>query len=113
MIPDALLEFMADTSPSVVVTAAAGLLMLLGFLRLKSVSSGGVLPKVPKLKGLPILGAIPIYFKHGIPQLLCKLIAIGDDGISYVNLFNNILVSVHDPAMVREVLAYPDEIASR
>ncbi|KAN0074815.1 hypothetical protein V8E54_007426 [Elaphomyces granulatus] len=48
-----------------------------------------------------------------MPQLLSKLIAIGDDGISYVNVVNNVLVSVHDPVMVREVLAYPEEIASR
>lgn len=113
MIPDALNEFAADMSPSVVVTAAVGLLMLLGFLTFKSVSSDNVLPRVPELKGVPILGAMPIYLKHGMPQLLGKLIAIGDDGISYANVVNNVLVSVHDPAMVREVLAYPDEIASR
>jgi len=113
MIPDALHEFGADMSPSVAVTAAVGLLMLLGFLTFKSVSSDDVLPGVPELKGVPILGAMPIYLKHGMPQLLGKLIAIGDDGISYANVVNNVLVSVHDPAMVREVLAYPEEIASR
>jgi len=113
MIPDVLHEFVADMSPSIIVTAAAGLLMFLGFLMFKSVSSDNVLPMVPKLKGVPILGAMPLYLKCGMPQLLSKLIAIGGDGISYANIVNNVLVSVHDPAMVREVLAYPDEIASR
>ncbi|KAI9773767.1 MAG: hypothetical protein M1839_002000 [Geoglossum umbratile] len=110
---DALHEFAADMSPSLVVTAAVGLLMLLGFLTFKSVSSDSVLPMVPQLKGVPILGAIPMYFKHGMPYLLDKLIAIGEDGISYANVVGGVLVSVHDPAMIREVLAYPEEIASR
>ena len=104
---------MSDLSPSIAVTAAVGLLMLLSILTFKSVSSGSVLSGVPQLKGVPILGAMPMYFKHGMPPLLGKLIAIGDDGISYVNVVNKVLVSVHDPAMVREVLAYPEEIASR
>ena len=103
---------MVDMGPSIVVTAAVGLLMLLGFLTFKS-SSDNVLPGVPALKSVPILGAMPIYLKHGMPYLLGKLIAIGDNGISYASVVNNILVSVHDPAMVREVLAYPEEIASR
>ena len=106
---------MVDMGPSIVVTAAVGLLMLLGFLTFtfKSVSSDNVLPGVPALKSVPILGAMPIYLKHGMPHLLGKLIAIGDNGVSYASVVNNILVSVHDPAMVREVLAYPEEIASR
>jgi hypothetical protein len=113
MMPGSLHEFVVDMSPSVVVTAAVGLLMFLGFLTFKSVSPDNVLPGVPELKGVPILGAMPIYLKLGMPQLLGKLIAIGGDGISYANVFNNVLVSVHDAAMVREVLAYPEEIASR
>lgn len=100
-------------SPSLVVTAIVGLLMLSGLLVFKSVSAENILPGVPELKGVPILGAMPIYLKHGMPQLLGRLIAIGGDGISYANVVNNVLVSVHDPAMVREVLAYPEEIASR
>ncbi len=113
MAPDALHGFVVDISPSIVVTATVGLLMLLGFLTFKSVSFENVLPGVPELKGVPVLGAMPIYLKYGMPQLLGKLIAIGDNGISYANVVNNVLVSVHDPAMVREVLAYPEEIASR
>ena len=103
---------MADVSP-VAVATAVGLFMLLGFLTFKSVPSENVVLGIPELKGVPILGAMPIYLKYGVPHLLEKLIAIGHDGISYTNVVNNVLVSVHDPAMVREVLAYPEEIASR
>lgn len=113
MIPDALHTYGTDLSPPVVVTAAVGLLMLLGFLTFKSVSSGDILPGVPELQGVPILRVMPTYLKHGMPHLLSKLIAIGDDGISYANVINNYLVSVHDPAMIREVLTYPEGIASR
>lgn len=110
---EALQESMGTISPSIVVTAAVGLLMILGFVTFRSILSEKVLPGVPELKGVPILGAMPIYLKHGMPQLLSRLIAIGEDGISYANVVNNVLVSVHDPAMVKEVLSYPEEIASR
>ncbi len=113
MIPDTPHKFGADLSLSVIVTAAIGLLMFMGLLTFKSVSFDNVLPGVPKLEGVPILGAMLLYFRHGMPHLLGKLIAIGDDGISYANVVNKVLVSVHDPAMVREVLAFPGEIASR
>ena len=105
-------EFVAYISQPVLTTAVLTL-TLLGCLTFKSVSSDKVLPGVPQLKGVPILGALPIYLKYGMPHLLGKLIAIGQDGISYANIANNVLVSVHDPAMVREVLAYPEDIASR
>ena len=113
MTHNALHWMMLDISPSIVVTAAVRLLMLLGILTFRSVSSNDILPGAPEFKGVPILGGMLMYFKHGMPQLLGKLIAIGDDGISYVNVVNNVLVSVHDPAMVREVLAYPEQVASR
>ena len=113
MILDGLHKVETDITPSILLTAAAGLLMLLGFLKFKSISSDNVLPGVPEFKGAPIFGVLPIYLKLGIPHLLSKLIAIGGDGISYINVFNTVLVSVHDPAMVREILSYPDEIASR
>ena len=113
MTPDAIHELVVDMSPSIAVTAAVGLLMLLGILTFRSVSSDHVLPGVPKLKGVPFLGAMPTYFLHGMPHLLGKLVAIGNDGISYANVADKVLVSVHDPAMLREVLAYPEEIASR
>lgn len=110
MLPFTVHGFLLDHS-STIITAIG--LTLVGFLALKLVSPGNVLPGVPELKGIPILGAVPIYLKHGMPQLLGKLIDIGDEGISYANVMNNVLVSVHDPAMVREVLSYPEEIASR
>lgn len=118
MLPDALHEFMTDMSPlemspSIVVSAVVGLLMILGFVTFKSVSSSNVLPGVPEFKGMPIFGAMPTYLREGMPALLGKLIAIGDDGISYANIVGNVLVSCHDPAMVREVHAMPDEVASR
>lgn len=87
--------------------------MLLGFLTFRSVSSDNALAGVPKIKGVPVLGALPMLLKHGMPQLLGKLIDIGDNGISYASVVNKTLVSVHDPAMIREVLAYPGDIASR
>ena len=113
MIPDDLNKFGANMGPPIIVTAAVGLLMLVGFLTFKSVSLDDVLPGVPELKGVPVLGALPMYLKHGAPQLLGKLIALGDNGISYAKVGNRFLVSVHDPAMIREVLSYSGEIASR
>lgn len=113
MISDAVNELVPGIGPSVAVTSVIGLLMLLGLLTYSSVTSDNVLPGIPELKGVPVLGAIPMLLKYGASELLCKLIAIGDDGISYANVVNNVIVSIHDPAMFREVLAYPDEIASR
>lgn len=110
---DVLSDSIGTLNPSIVVTATVGLVLILGLLTFKSVLSDKILPGVPQLKGYPVLGAMPIYLKHGMPQLLGRLIAIGDGGISYANVVNNVLVSVHDPAMVKEVLSYPEEIASR
>lgn len=110
---EALQESMGAIRPSIVVTAAVGLFMILGLVTFRSVLSEKILPGVPELKVVPFLGAMPIYLKHGMPQLLGRLIAIGEDGISYAKVVNNVLVSVHDPTMVKEVLSYPEEIASR
>ena len=110
---DDLLKFGVNMRPSVLVTAAVGLLMLLSFITFKSKSLDDILSGVPEYKGIPFLGATPILLKHGMPHLLDKLIAIGEGGISYANVANNILISVHDPAMVREVLSYSTESASR
>ena len=100
--------------PSITVTAVVGLLMLFGFLTFKSGSyEEDILPGIPELQGVPILGALPVYLKHGAPQLLGRLIALGDNGISYARVVDKFIVSVHDPAMIREVLSYPGDIASR
>jgi len=117
-LPDSIQDFVADMNrtelgPSLIVTATVGLLMALGFITFKSMFSGDPLPGVPELKGAPILGAMPMYLKRGMPYMLGKLIGIGGDGISYANIVGNVLVSVHDPAMVREVHMMPDEVASR
>ena len=113
MIHDVLHESRVDMSTSVAVGAVLGLFMLLGILTQISITSEAILPGVPKLKGFSIFGALPLYFKLGAPQLLRALIAIGEDGISYAKIGNKLLVSIHDPAMVREVLNFPDETASR
>ncbi|KAG6986587.1 hypothetical protein G7Y79_00077g099790 [Physcia stellaris] len=114
MDPDSLHTLMmTDMGPSIITTAAVGLIMLLGFLTFKTVASEHIIPGIPELKGIPVLGAVPLYFSLGAPQLLEKLIAIGSDGISYANLVKSTLVSVHDPALVKEVLSYPEEVASR
>ena len=103
----------ADLGPSVMTTAAVGLIMLLGILTFKKAVSETFLPGIPELKGFPFLGAVPLYFKLGAPQLLDKLMEAGSGGISYANLVQNTLISVHSPALAKEVLNYPEEIASR
>jgi hypothetical protein len=113
MIHDVVHESRIDMTTSIAVGAVLGFLMLLGILTQRSITSEGTLSGVPKFKGYSIFGAIPIYFKQGAPQLLQGLIAIGEDGISYAKIGNEVLVSIHDPAMVREVLSFPDEVASR
>lgn len=114
MIPDSLhTPTIADMGPSIVTSAAVGLIMLLGFLRFKTVASEHTLPGIPELKGVPILGAVPLYFTLGAPQLLKKLIAVGSSGISYANLIQSTLVSVHDPVLAKQVLSYPKKIASK
>lgn len=116
--PDTFQGFMAEMNPvdvssSIIVSATVGLLMVFGLITFKSLSSRDVLPGVPEYKGVPFLGAMPTYLREGMPALLGKLIATGDEGISYANIVGNVLVSCHDPAMVREVHALPDEVASR
>ncbi|KAF3037612.1 hypothetical protein E8E12_002684 [Didymella heteroderae] len=87
--------------------------MCLSFLTLTSAASSNILPGVPKLKGYPILGAIPVYFRDGMALMLETLTSLGDEGISYAQVGNKTLVSVHDPVMAKEVLGFTDKIASR
>nr|GFD54698.1 hypothetical protein [Tanacetum cinerariifolium] len=61
----------------------------------------------------PILGAIPIYFRDGMALMLETLTTLGEEGIAYAQVGNKTLVSVHDPVMAKEVLAFTDKIASR
>lgn len=102
----------SDTS-SLALTAVLLLLACLVILTLTSVLSQSVLPGVPRLNGYPVLGAIPIYFRDGMALMLETLTTLGDDGIAYAQVGNKTLVSVHDPIMAKEVLAFPDDIASR
>lgn len=113
MISEMLQVHVIEFAPSVTLTAVLGLFMCFGILTLTSALSEGVLPGVPKLKGYPVLGAIPIYFRDGMALMLETLTALGDDGIAYAQVGNKTLVSVHDPVMAKEVLAFTDKIASR
>lgn len=113
MITDLVQEHVRGLDPSVTVTAVFGMLLCLGLLTVMSPASGSVLPGVPKLKGYPILGAIPIYFRDGMALMLETLTTLGDEGIAYAQVGNKTLVSVHDPVMAKEVLAFTDKIASR
>lgn len=113
MINDVFQERVIDVDPSIATTAFLGLLMFFGILTLHSKTFEAVLPGVPKLKGYPLVGAIPIYFRDGMSLMLERLTKIGEDGISYAQVGNKTLVSVHDPTMVKEVLTFPDGIASR
>lgn len=113
MIISLLQERLAEVSPFVAISATIGLLTFLGILTNHSSKSEPILPGIPKLKGYPIVGAIPIYFRHGMAILLETLTKLGDDGISYARVGNKTLVSVHDPAMVKEVLSFTDKVASR
>ena len=103
----------AGPGPSLMTTAAVGLIMLLGILTFKMIAFETVLPGIPELKGVPFLGAVPLYFKLGAPQLLEKLVAAGPGGISYANLVKSTMISIHSPALAKEVSIYPEEIASR
>lgn len=113
MIAGLLQEHMGDMVPSMAVTAVFGILMCLSLLTLTSAVPGGVLPGVPKLKGYPILGAFPIYFRDGMALMLETLTTLGDEGIAYAQVGNKTLVSVHEPIMAKEILAFTDKVASR
>ena len=92
---------------------AAGVLMLVVIFVSRLMSGHNELPGVPEFKSFPFLGPMVISLTQGMPELLGRMMAIGTDGISYANVMGSVLVSIHDPAMMREVLQHPDEIASR
>ncbi|KAF3039826.1 hypothetical protein E8E11_005344 [Didymella keratinophila] len=74
------------------IAAIFGILMCFGLLTFTSAAFGSVLPGVPKLKGYPILGAIPIYFRDGMALMLETLTTLGDEGIAYAQVGNKTLV---------------------
>ena len=86
--------------------------MLPCLLTITPISIEDVLPGVSQLKGSPTVGLMPTYLRHGMPRLLEKLVAVGKIGISYTKIFDKILVSVNEPAMVQEVLSISDQVGS-
>lgn len=87
--------------------------VLLTVLVLKYTRRVSVLPGVPKLEGLSFLGVILLSMRHGASEVVAKLLDIATDGISYASVAGNILVLVHDTAMIRQLLAMPEEFVSR
>lgn len=97
---------------SILMTSAIGLLLFLILIIFKFTIATKALPGVPKLEG-NIISFMYIYLRRGIPELLNRLIAISNDGISYTNVAKTVVVLIHEPALVREVLNLPVEVASR
>ena len=92
---------------------AAGLLILVFIFISMSISGHTILPGVPEYRSFLSFGPMLISLTQGMPELLSRMMAVGSEGVCYANVMGNIVVSIHDPAMMREVLQYPDEIASR
>lgn len=96
------------------ITTFSGLLILLVLVsfHLLSASDKG-LNGVPELKGYPLLGAAHYYLQDGLTSLAGRLIAVGNNGISFTRVGHKVFVCVHQPELVKEVLGYPDDVASR
>ncbi|KAK4216798.1 putative cytochrome P450 [Rhypophila decipiens] len=105
-------RWVENLTPSAIMAASVGALVLL-VLANALVARSSILPGVPKLKGYPLVGSLPEYLAKGPAHLMGRLIDTGGEGISYANVAGSVVVSVHEPAMVKEVLSLPDEIASR
>lgn len=88
-------------------------LVLLAVLVLRYTRSVSILPEVPKLEGLSFLGVILLSMTHGASGIVDRLLYIATDGISYAGVAGNVLVFVHDTAMIRQLLAMPEEFVSR
>jgi hypothetical protein len=101
----------ADTALYTVFSSMlAALILLWAVTRLLTVD---VLPVVPQLRGVPLLGSTPEYFRYGMPRLMESLIALGGEGISYAKCLKVTLVSIHNPAMVKRVLALLEDDSLR
>jgi hypothetical protein len=96
-------------------TTAAQLVPLvpLAVLVLRYTRSVSILPEVPKLQGLSFLRVILLSIKHGASEVVARLLNIATDGISYASVAGNVLVFVHDTAMIRQFLAMPGEFVTR
>lgn len=75
--------------------------------------SASILSGVPKLEGLSFLGVILLSIRHGASEVVARLLDIATDGISYASVAGNVLVFVHDTAIIRQLLAMPEEFVSR
>jgi hypothetical protein len=96
-------------------TTAAQLfpLVLLAVLMLRYTCSVSILPEVPKLQGLSFLRVILLSITRGASEVVARLLDIATDGISYASVAGNVLVFIHDTAMIRQVLAMPEEFVTR
>lgn len=88
-------------------------LIFLAFAVPRYIRSVSPLPGVPKLEGLSFLGVILLSMRHGASEVVARLLDIATDGISYASVAGNALVFVHDTAIVRQLLAMPEEFVSR
>ena len=88
-------------------------LVLLTVLMLRYTRRVSILPGVPKLEGLSFLGSILLSMTHGASGVVDRLLDIATDGISYASVAGNILVFVHDTAIIRQLLAMPEEFVTR
>ena len=87
--------------------------LLVALFAIEAYFSCYTLPGVPELKGVPVLGVLPIYLIYYIPQILGKLVTIGVDGISYARIVNKVIISIQDPMMAQQILTFPNEVSSR
>ena len=88
-------------------------LVLLAVLVLRYTCSSVTLPEAPKLKGLSFLKTVLLSMIHDAPGIIDRLLDISTDGISYASVAGNVLVFVHDTAMIRQLLAMPEEYVTR
>lgn len=88
-------------------------LVFLVFVLHRYTRSASIYPGIPKLEGLSFLGVILLSMRHGASEVVARLLNIATDGISYVSVAGNSLVFVHDTAMIRQLLAMPEEFVSR
>jgi hypothetical protein len=108
-----LITFFQDAEPGFYKVALSIVAVLTLFWAVTRFLAVDVLPGVPQVCGYPLLGSTPEHFKYGMPRLMESLIAVGGEGISYAKCLNVTLVSIHNPAIVKRILALPEDDASR
>jgi hypothetical protein len=88
-------------------------LVLLAVFVLRHTSSASNLPEVPSLEGLSFLRVILLSMTHRASGVVDRLLDIAIDGISCASVAGNVLVFVHNTAMIRQLLAMPEEFITR